>query len=61
MIPTRAQIQEKINESKESDLPLDQFMSNWLDTLDLPKTITIANEVKDPKEMIMSDLDSYVA
>lgn len=63
LIPTRARIQEQISDYYDFPRPnitLEQYISEWLETLDLPETITIFNEPVNPKDRILSDLDSYV-
>lgn len=65
MIPTRTEIQKKINEIKEdpnfSTIKEDlyQRLSEWLDSLNMPATITLFGEEKNPKQMILDDLSSY--
>lgn len=63
MIPTRAEISDKIDELianptlNREDFPNE--ISKWLDTLNMPSTITIAEQEVNPKEQILSDLISY--
>lgn len=61
-IPTRTEIQEQVNDYYDFPKPnvtLEQYISEWLDTLDLPETITQFNEQVNPKELILDDLESY--
>lgn len=64
-IPSRDQIQDKIEQIKShpgfSTIKADiyQGVSDWLDTLNMPQTITRFGEQISPKEEILSDLDSY--
>lgn len=60
MVRTRDEIYDKIQEIR-NDPKLDLYteMSKWLDTLQLPQTITVAGEQRDPKQMILDDLESY--
>ena len=65
MIPTRGEIQDKLDEIRDnpnfSTLKVDlvKDFTAWLDSLDMPETITIAGEEKNPKEQILDDLGSY--
>lgn len=63
MIPTRQEIQEKLQEIRKQ-VGGDQVvvqMRSWLEGLNLPETIIIAGENKDPIEQILADLGSYPA
>jgi hypothetical protein len=61
MIPNRQKIQEKLKQIKEDVTIVNKETAfiDWLDSLGMPETITIANEERDPKQDILSDLDSY--
>lgn len=64
-IPTRIDIQKKIDQIKKDPTfstikeDLIKKISEWLDTLNIPKIVIIAGEKKNPKEMILDDLGSY--
>lgn len=62
MIPTRTQVASKVAEweAGSKSESLEGFISAWLDTLSLPETIIVASNVVNPKEQILSDLESYV-
>lgn len=62
MIPTRSQIAAKVAEWEAGDKlqVLEEFIIAWLDTLDLPASIIVASNSVNPKEQILSDLESYV-
>lgn len=51
MIPTRLQIQMRISEAIDDQKPVQEEIVNWLNEIECPD--------KD-REMIMSDLESYV-
>ena len=65
MIPTRQQIQDKIDEirfdSSFSTIKQDlvQRIDEWLDTLNMPKTVLFMGEEVSPKQKILEDLPSY--
>lgn len=59
MIPTRQQIAEKILQIKAHNGNVFDEVFVWLDTLDMPKEITIAGEVVNPKQQILNNLNSY--
>lgn len=65
MIPTRTQIQEKLDEIRADPTfstiqeDLVKRMDEWLDSLDIPKTVVVAGEEVNPKERILDDLKSY--
>lgn len=50
MIPTRTQIQDKINEAKQAEENIETFVSDWLDSIGCPE---------ENKTKILSDINSY--
>lgn len=63
MIPTRNEIQVKISEYYGLPEPrplIQSYISEWLDDLSLPATITIASNEVSPKAQILDDLESYI-
>lgn len=62
MIPNRSEIQAKVDQyfAGQKTNSLLEFMTDWLDGLDLPETIMVASNQINPKEQILSDLESYV-
>ena len=61
-IPTREQIYQQItayHESPPENVSLLEYISTWLDTLELPETVIVASTEINPKQQIMDDLDSY--
>lgn len=64
-IPTRTQIQDKIDEIRGdpafSTIREDLIMrlAEWLDSLEMPDEIVLFGQLTSPKEKILEDLDSY--
>lgn len=60
MIPTRQQIQDKIDELRKANPDVDIYTAipQWLDSIEM-RDIIIAGESRDPKADIISDLGSY--
>lgn len=61
-IPTRFDIQNKINQyytDEVTNMSVTDYVSSWLDSLDLPETVVIAQQPVNPKQQILDDLDSY--
>lgn len=62
MIPTRPEIQAKIYEYYNFSNPsitLEVFISEWLDSIKIPETITHFGDEISPKQQILADLESY--
>lgn len=62
MIPTRPEVQLKVTEYYTTlpEMTLAEYITNWLNTLGLPDTITVASNQISPAAQILADLDTYV-
>ena len=63
MIPTRNQIQEKLDKCKKKGMDFEQAcgeIAKYLKSLKLPQTVTVASREVNPTEEILSDLNSYI-